>query len=154
MQGNKAFFHGLVPEFNGRKHFDEYVERCRRDDYFGFLICRRADGVIVGKINLFNIIQRGLQSGCIGYLIGKAHAEQGYATEALQLMLRFAFRKVKLHRVEANIQPHNAASIALVRRARFSCEGLSRRYVKIGGRWRDHERWALLAEDWRGFTHR
>jgi len=64
-------------------------------------------------------------------------------------MLRHVFVTMKLHRLEANIQPRNAASIAVVKRAGFSLEGYSRRYLKIGGRWRDHERWAILAEDWR-----
>jgi ribosomal-protein-alanine N-acetyltransferase len=70
-------------------------------------------------------------------------------TGALQLALRHAFRTLKLHRVEANIEPGNEASIALVRRAGFTREGFSQRYLKLGGRWRDHERWALLREDWR-----
>jgi ribosomal-protein-alanine N-acetyltransferase len=70
-------------------------------------------------------------------------------TEALQLILKYAFETLKLHRVEANIQPGNVASIALVKRAGFTQEGYSRRYLKISGRWRDHERWALIAEDWR-----
>jgi len=65
------------------------------------------------------------------------------------LMLRFAFEKQKLHRVEANIQPGNVPSIALVKRLGFSNEGFSRRYIKIYGKWRDHERWALLVENWR-----
>jgi len=69
-------------------------------------------------------------------------------TEALQLMLGHAFGRLGLHRVEANIQPGNVASIRLVKRAGFTREGYSRRYLKIGGRWRDHERWALLREDW------
>lgn len=64
-------------------------------------------------------------------------------------MLRYAFLELKLHRLEANIQPENVASIALVRRAGFVREGYSRRYLKICGRWRDHERWALIAEDWK-----
>jgi ribosomal-protein-alanine N-acetyltransferase len=53
-----------------------------------------------------------------------------------------------LHRLEANIQPSNERSIALVRGLGFRKEGLSRRYLKIGGRWRDHERWALLVDEW------
>ena len=70
-------------------------------------------------------------------------------TEALKLVLRYAFKDLKLHRLEANIQPGNMASVALVKRAGFVREGYSRRYLKICGRWRDHERWAILAEDWK-----
>ena len=61
----------------------------------------------------------------------------------------FAFDDLGLHRLQASIQPANERSIALVRGAGFRREGLSRRYLKIGGRWRDHERWALTLEDWR-----
>ena len=53
-----------------------------------------------------------------------------------------------LHRVEANVQPVNAPSLALVARLGLVREGYSRRYVKVGGRWRDHVRFAMLAEDW------
>jgi len=67
--------------------------------------------------------------------------------EALVAVLRLAFGPLRLHRVEANIQPRNRASIDLVRSLGFRREGYSRRYLKIGGRWRDHERWALLVED-------
>ena len=69
--------------------------------------------------------------------------------EALQLAMRHAFRVLKLHRMEANIQPTNRPSIALVKRLGFRLEGYSRRYLKISGRWRDHERWAILREDWK-----
>ena len=154
MKRNKAFFSGLVPAFNGRKPFAEWISRNQHDDYFGFVICRREDGAIVGKINLFNLIRRGLQSANVGYLISREHTRNGYATEALGLVVRIAFRKVKLHRVEADIQPQNKASLALVRRAGFTREGFSPRYVKICGRWRDHERWALLVEDWRKLNAR
>ena len=77
------------------------------------------------------------------------YARHGYMREGIELVLRRAFLKLRLHRIEANIQPGNRASIALARGAGFRREGFSPRYLKIGGRWRDHERWAILAEEWR-----
>jgi ribosomal-protein-alanine N-acetyltransferase len=70
--------------------------------------------------------------------------------EGVGLVLSRAFGPLRLHRVEANVQPGNERSKALVRRLGFTKEGYSERYLKIGGRWRDHERWAILAENWRG----
>jgi [ribosomal protein S5]-alanine N-acetyltransferase len=75
-------------------------------------------------------------------------------SDGLQLVLARAFTDLRLHRLEANIQPGNAASIALVRKAGFVREGFSERYLKIGGRWRDHEHWAIRAEQWRSRNRR
>ncbi len=69
--------------------------------------------------------------------------------EGLELVLGRAFTELGLHRLEANIQPGNHASIALVERCGFVREGFSERYLKVGGRWRDHERWAIRVEQWR-----
>ena len=66
----------------------------------------------------------------------------------LSLGNQIAFRSLGLHRLEANIQPGNAPSIALARRCGFACEGFSPRYLKVGGRWCDHERWAIRSETW------
>jgi ribosomal-protein-alanine N-acetyltransferase len=136
------------------RQFTAYLARRRRSSSPGFLICRATDGAIVGGINFSEIVRGSFQSAYLGYQIGAPFARRGYMTEAIRVALTFAFTRLGLHRVEANIQPGNRPSLALVRRAGFRREGLSRRYLKIGGRWRDHERWALLAEDWRGTARR
>lgn len=146
---SRAFNRGLASPPTRPEEFASFLERSRVDTTAWFFICRRTDGAILGSISLSQIFRGGLQSAYLGYQIGAEFARQGYATEAIALMLRFAFSELKLHRLEANIQPGNVASLTLVKRAGFVKEGYSRRYLKICGRWRDHERWAILAEDWR-----
>lgn len=140
---------GLVSPPVGPEQFEAFLDRCRRDDAACFLVCRVEDGRVAGAISLTQIARGNFQSAYMGYYTGGPYAGRGYMTEAVGLALRYAFETLRLHRVEANIQPGNLASIALVKRAGFVKEGYSRRYLKIGGRWRDHERWAVLAEDWR-----
>lgn len=148
---SRRFFVGRVSTAASGSAFAALLARAGDTAGVYRLIWRRADSVLLGAINLSEIVRGKFQSGYLGYYIGAAHTEQGYMTEALQLMLGIAFRRLRLHRVEANVQPHNRASIRLIQRAGFQREGYSPRYLKIGGRWRDHERWALLADDWRPF---
>jgi [ribosomal protein S5]-alanine N-acetyltransferase len=129
--------------------FAHYLARCRSPDFVGLLIRRNMDGVLLGAVELSQIARGAFQSAYLGYHIGAPFARQGYMREALGLALKYAFRQLRLHRLEANIQPENVASIALVEGLGFHREGYSPRYLKLGGRWRDHERWAILAEDWR-----
>jgi [ribosomal protein S5]-alanine N-acetyltransferase len=145
---------GFVSPPTDSVQFAAFLERARRPDSACFVICRVEDDAIAGSINLSQIFLGGFRSAYLGYYVGAQHAGLGYMTEAVQLMLRFAFVKLKLHRLEANIQPENTASIALVKRAGFTCEGYSRRYLKVCARWRDHERWAIIAEDWRSRSGR
>jgi ribosomal-protein-alanine N-acetyltransferase len=112
------------------------------------LVCRRDDGAIVGVINVSEIVRAAFQSAYLGYYAFRPHAGRGYMTEGLALVLRHAFREIGLHRLEANIQPENHPSRHLVRGLGFRKEGFSPRYLKIGGRWRDHERWAIVREGW------
>jgi ribosomal-protein-alanine N-acetyltransferase len=149
VQASRHFFAGRVSTKATPAAFAAYLASARDSTGACRLIWRRADRTLVGAINLTEIVRGKFQSGYLGYYIGAAYARKGYMTEALQLMLAFVFRRLRLHRVEANIQPGNRASIRLVKRAGFRREGYSRRYLKIAGRWRDHERWALLVEDWR-----
>jgi ribosomal-protein-alanine N-acetyltransferase len=115
----------------------------------GWVVCRREDDALVGVFNISEIVRGLFNSAYLGYYAFAPHAGTGYMTEGLELVLRVAFTKLRLHRLEANVQPSNARSLAFVRQAGFVREGFSRRYVRIGGRWRDHVRLALLVEDWR-----
>ena len=108
--------------------------------------------MITGFFNLSQIVRRRLQSAYLGYAVGQPFAGQGYMRAGIELVLRHAFTGLQLHRIEANIQPGNANSLALARGAGFRREGSRRGNPKIGGRWRDHERWAILAEEWRTRT--
>ena len=132
------------------ERFRMLLKQDRGDDHEKLFI-RLSDGeAIAGMINLNNIVRGVFMSAALGYWEGAPYAQQGVMTEALQLILRHAFRRLGLHRVEANLMPHNEASRALVKRAGFRREGLSPRMLKIAGEWTDHERWALLADEWGG----
>jgi [ribosomal protein S5]-alanine N-acetyltransferase len=154
MRTSARLHRGMVKPPARPAAFAEYLARCRRPNFVGHLACRSDDGRIVGVFNLSEIVRGNFQSAYLGYYVGGPFARRGYMTEALPLVLRHAFVRLKLHRVEANIQPDNAPSIALAARAGFVREGYSPRYLKVAGRWRDHERWALLAEDWKGRQRR
>jgi ribosomal-protein-alanine N-acetyltransferase len=149
MRSSRAFHRPWASAPTDRERFTAYLVDSRRIDFEAFLVCRRSDEAIVGFFNLSQITRGPMQSAYLGYAVGKRFAGQGYMREGIELVLRVAFQELRLHRVEANIQPGNRASIALARGAGFQREGFSPRYLKIGGRWRDHERWALLAEEWR-----
>jgi ribosomal-protein-alanine N-acetyltransferase len=129
--------------------FDVLLSRVQDEHSEPLLVCRRSDGAIVGFINISQIVRGPFQSAYLGYGGVAAYAGQGYMREGLELVLGRAFGEMRLHRLEANIQPGNIASIALARGAGFVREGFSERYLKIGGRWRDHERWAIRVEQWR-----
>lgn len=111
------------------------------------VVCRDVDGAIVGSFGLSQIVHGRFRNAYLGYYAFEPFAGQGYMREGLGLVLRHAFDDLRLHRVQANIQPGNERSIALVRGAGFRHEGLALRYLKIGGRWRDHEQWAITVED-------
>lgn len=127
--------------------FADYLRKVRRRNAAGLLVRRRDGGDLVGSLTLSQIVPDPFRSCYLGYYAFAPHQGQGLMSEALDLTLRHAFGPRGLHRVEANIQPGNTASIALVRRAGFRLEGYSPRYLKVAGRWRDHERWAVTVED-------
>jgi ribosomal-protein-alanine N-acetyltransferase len=126
--------------------FRTYLKRLAPPSNRGIAICRVDTGEIVGVVSITNIVLGRFRSAYLGYYALAGHERRGLMREGLDAVVSFAFRSLKLHRVEANIQPGNAASIALAKACGFSKEGYSPRYLKIGGRWRDHERWARIAD--------
>jgi ribosomal-protein-alanine N-acetyltransferase len=148
-RASRAFHRDWASPPTTAARFARLLARSRRPDYAALLIRRLADDAILGAIEVSQIVLGVFRSAYLGYQIGAPYARQGYMREALGLALTYAFVQLRLHRLEANIQPENAASIALVRQLGFTREGYSRRYLKIAGSWRDHERWAILVEDWR-----
>src|ERR1700742_2638449 len=131
-----------VPEF------DAWLTRAARADFDASLAIRPEDGAIVGYFNISQIIRGPLQSAFLGYGGVAEWSGGGYMTAALHLVVERAFTDLGLHRLEANVQPANAASIALVERCGFVREGFSEKYLKIGGHWRDHARFAIRSEQW------
>ncbi|MEV6861887.1 GNAT family N-acetyltransferase [Streptosporangium subroseum] len=109
----------------------------------GLLVCVRDTGAIAGNININSIIRGRFQNGSLGYAAFAPTAGRGYMSEGLGLVLRHAFERLRLHRLEAQIQPGNHASLKLVQRHGFRCEGCSPDLLFIDGAWRDHERWAI-----------
>lgn len=130
------------------EQFVAYAERMQSPGHCGLLVVRQgeADSLeLAGVVNITNMVMGPFCSAYLGYYAFAGCERQGLMRKGLTLAVRHAFRTLKLHRLEANIQPGNTASLALVRSCGFTQEGYSPRYFKIGGRWRDHERWAIVA---------
>ena len=140
--------HGLwVSPPRDAEAFDAYLERLRRPDHLGYWILT-GSGDLAGAVHVSQIVKGVFHSGYLDYYAFVPHAGAGHMTRGLGAVLGDLFGPRHLHRVEANLQPGNHASRALVKRLGFRQEGFSPRYLRIDGEWRDHERWALTAEEW------
>ena len=148
-RASERFHRGLIKMSRTRAEFEAFLERSEKPENECFLIIRRRDEAIAGMINLSQIFYGPFCNAYLGYGLGVGFTGGGLMTEAVELILRFAFKDLKLHRVEANVQPENTPSIAVLKRCGFTREGFSRKYLKVGGRWRDHERFAIIIEDWK-----
>ncbi|HEY0047855.1 MAG TPA: GNAT family protein [Pyrinomonadaceae bacterium] len=148
-KSSRKFHRNLVTPPTDEKSFADFLKRNESETDRCFLICRIEDGAIVGAAALSQIFRKAFQNAYLGYYLAEKYTGCGYMTEAVRLVLSFAFKELKLHRIEASVQPENKASIAVLQRCGFTREGYSPKYLKIGGRWRDHERFAIIVEDWR-----
>jgi ribosomal-protein-alanine N-acetyltransferase len=145
---SRALHRRWVTPPDDRSKFAAYVKGLRDKRHEGFFVVTD-NGDVAGVINVSEIVRGGFQSAYLGYYAFEPLAGRGFLHRGLRSVIAHCFDELRLHRLEANIQPENARSIALVKSLGFRMEGFSPRDLKICGRWRDHERWALLAEDWR-----
>ncbi|HWV14566.1 MAG TPA: GNAT family N-acetyltransferase [Cellvibrio sp.] len=135
-----------VPWSYPPENYQDYIQ-----SPYLYLLCLMHSDEILGSFNLSGVMRGYFQSAYLGYQAFVPHNNKGYMSRGLQLLLQEAFTVLKLHRLEANIQPGNHASIALVKGAGFQLEGFSPHYLRVGGgEWQDHERWAIINRDWQG----
>lgn len=130
-----------------RQRLRRYRQEAAAGSGFSFLVLTRGDERIAGGISIGNIRRGVAQSGQIGYWMGESYAGRGYMQEAVALVVEFAFRKLRLHRVEAACIPGNARSTRVLEKAGFQREGLLRSYLRINGVWQDHLLYALIADE-------
>ncbi|WP_245391693.1 GNAT family N-acetyltransferase [Salinicola aestuarinus] len=144
---SRALFRDWVDPPDSPQRFAAHLVRYAADNRFSYLARNERDQLI-GCINLNDIVRGASQSASLGYYAFTPHSGQGLMKQAMARVIDRAFGLHGLHRLEANIQPDNRASAGLVRSVGFRLEGHSPRYLKIAGDWRDHDRYALTAEEW------
>ena len=153
MRASRRFHRPWIVAPTDRESWDRLIARNATPEVEALFAVRRADAAVIGTFVLSQIFYGPFCNAYLGYWATYGYEGRGYMTEGMAGVLRHAFRKLRLHRVEANVQPANVASVALLERSGFRCEGFSPRYLKVAGRWRDHERWAITVEDWRLRSH-
>lgn len=146
MRDSIGLHHPWVSAPKNHAGWQRYMDRLQKVNETGFLVKTLQDGAICGVINLNVITYEALCSAYVSYFGVVGQAEKGYMKEGMLQVIRHAFDELGLHRLEANIQPGNLASVGLARSTGFEYEGYSPRFLKINGVWCDHERWAVLAD--------
>lgn len=116
----------------------------KQDEDYYFGIFENGENTLVGTINLFHILRGSSQSAVIGYFLDKKYNGKGFTTEATRLIVNYAFDELKLHRIEAGVQPHNIGSIRVLEKAGFHQEGIAQKNTKINGKWEDHQVLAII----------
>lgn len=129
-----------------RRRLKAYATDVRNDEGYAFFIADAASDTLLGGITLSNVRRGTAQIASLGYWLGKPHTNKGYMQEAVQTLLPFAFRTLRLHRIEAATMLANAPSIRVLENCGFEREGVARSYLKINGRWEDHILFARVGQ--------
>jgi ribosomal-protein-alanine N-acetyltransferase len=130
-----------------RRRLRRYGIDWREDSGYSFFIFQQNSNALIGGVTIGNVRRGVAQTGTLGYWVGRPFARQGYMSDALDLLLAFAYQSLHLHRLEAACLPNNAASQGVLNRLGFRQEGYAQKYLRINGVWCDHLLFALLAAD-------
>ncbi|TVY06735.1 GNAT family N-acetyltransferase [Paenibacillus cremeus] len=143
IQSDESFTLGAV-----RQTIEQYITDQANDLSYSFGIFLRDTDALIGRIRLSNVFRGPWQNANLGYFLAEEANGKGYTTEAVGLVLRFAFEEAHLHRVQAGIMPRNLGSIRVAEKNGMRPEGLAKRYLKINGVWEDHVIYAMTTEEW------
>ncbi|MNO78473.1 putative ribosomal N-acetyltransferase YdaF [compost metagenome] len=102
---------------------------------------------LIGQVTLSNVVRGVAQFADVGYFIAPDEQNKGYMTAAMKLILKFSFRALGLHRIQAAILPHNHSSRRVLEKSGFLPEGIARQLIKINDQWQDHQTYAILVDD-------
>lgn len=93
---------------------------------------------LIGIIGLNNVVWGAFCSAFLGYKLDKGFINNGYMSMAVEMLVKYAFEELHLHRIEANVMPRNIASLRVLEKNSFIKEGISKYYLNINGIWEDH----------------
>lgn len=126
---------------------NEIQDGFRRRAMMKWGIARLSDDALIGTATLFNLSFDHRRAE-IGYGLDRAEWGNGYMQEALRALIDFAFTELGLHRIEADVDPRNAASIKTVGRLGFKREGYLRERWHVSGEIQDALFFGLLKPEW------
>jgi ribosomal-protein-alanine N-acetyltransferase len=145
---SRVLHRGFVVTASTPDDYREYLERAARPTQESFFVVAVGDGQLAGVVDILDITRQAEPEGRLAYFAFAPHAGLGLMGEGVGLVIAAAFRELGLVRLRADIQPDNARSRALVERLGFRRSDSSPVQLKIGARWRAHERWTLLRAAW------
>jgi len=114
---------------------------------FRLAIVLSGTGELVGTIGLFSIDMENKRA-TLGYDLLPEHWGKGYMTEAIGAMLKHAFTKMKLNRIQASAEPANVRSICCLERCGFRREGVLRQLDYYKGAYHDDVIYSIIKEEW------
>lgn len=152
---NKEFFRPWSPaydkEYESLEYHRKMLVRSKTESaegrHYKFGVFKKDDlSKIIGSVALSNIAMGNFRSCFLGYRLDERENSNGFAREAIQGVVKFAFEELGLHRIEANIMPSNTRSIKAAEKCGFIYEGSSSKYLQINGVWEDHLHYVILNE--------